>query len=62
MLGLPKEKVIYDILNTNKDFSCPYDLLIYDMVDKLGYYGFDLNDEKRKAYSDIYYKKKTFTK
>ena len=62
MLGLPKEKVIYDILNTNKDFSCPYDLLIYDMVDKLGYYGFDVNDEKRKAYSDIYYKKKTFTK
>lgn len=56
MLGLPKEQVVGDILDAmskNDDIHCQHEELIYGMVDRLGVYGYDRDDESCKPYSDM---------
>ncbi len=56
MLGLPKEQVVCDILDVmskNDDIHSSHEELIYEMVDSLGVYGYDRDEEDSKPYSDM---------
>ena len=56
MLGLPKEQVVCDILDVmskNDDIHSSHEELIYGIVDTLGVYGYDRDDENCKPYSDM---------
>lgn len=56
MLGLPKQKVIADILTVmdkNAYASRSHETLIYNLADDLEYYCSDHDAEKRKPYTDM---------
>lgn len=65
MMGVPKEKVIYDILTANShnpDLSCPFEETVYQIADSLGTKKYDESKAQSVGYVDLLHEKAIYQK
>lgn len=65
MMGVPKEREIYDILTANShnpDLSCPFEETVYQIADSLGSRKYDESKRESVGYVDLLHKRQSTKK